>query len=151
MDNDCDFEIEESELEAGDAIYAMFFRCSHILKRRVGVKISRQRILQLLDKNGEMTQCEIRRKLGIQAGSFSELAARLEALGYITRERDLSDKRKMNLKLTERGRKKAKLTAPAKDRELFSALTEDEREELRAMLRKIIDAHNEWKIWHSVN
>ena len=77
------------------ALYALFFRCSHILCRRVGIRVSRQRVLSLLAQRGEMPQRELREALGVQAGSFSELAARLEERGFLTREQDPADRRRI--------------------------------------------------------
>ena len=84
------------------ALYALFFRCSHILCRRVGIRVSRQRVLSLLAQRGEMPQRELREALGVQAGSFSELAARLEERGFLTREQDPADRRRILLRTRSR-------------------------------------------------
>ena len=138
---DCirDTEFDDSEL------YALFCRCSHILQRRVGARASRQRVLSLLSMSGEMTQKELQDALGVQAGSFSELAARLEERGFISRERDEADKRRTVLRLTETGREKAAQSARVGDAELFAALGPEEQEALREMLEKIVEAHLAWK------
>ena len=127
------------------ALYALFFRCSHILSRRVGIRVSRQRILSLLSERGEMPQRELRELLGIQAGSFSELAARLEERGFLTREQDPADRRRILLRLTEAGRERAARDDQARDQELFCALSAEEQEQLRALLQKIADGHEAWK------
>ena len=128
-----------------NALYAMFFRCSHILHRRVGSRASRQRVLKLLHEHGALTQRELRERLGIQAGSFSELAARMEKRGLIKRERDVEDKRRIVLRLTDDGENAAGQSEEIGDEELFSALTAEEQEALRGILQKIIDAHLAWK------
>ena len=127
------------------ALYALFFRCSHILCRRVGIRVSRQRVLSLLSQRGEMPQRELREALGVQAGSFSELAARLEERGFLTREKDPSDRRRILLRLTDAGRERAARDAQARDQELFCALNQEEQAELRALLQKIADGHEAWK------
>ena len=127
------------------ALYALFFRCSHILSRRVGIRVSRQRILSLLSERGEMPQRELRELLGIQAGSFSELAARLEERGFLTREQDPADRRRILLRLTDAGRERAEKDSHARDQELFCALSEEEQAQLRALLQKIADGHEAWK------
>ncbi len=127
------------------ALYALFFRCSHILCRRVGIRVSRQRVLSLLAQKGEMPQRELRELLGIQAGSFSELAGRLEERGYITREQDPADRRRILLRLTDAGRERAEKDSHARDAELFCALSEAEQAQLRALLQKIADGHEAWK------
>lgn len=128
-----------------NALYAMFFRCSHILHRRVGIRASRQRVLKLLLEHGALTQRELRERLGIQAGSFSELAARMEKRGLIKRERDVKDKRRIVLRLTEDGEIAAGQSEEIGDEELFHALTAEEQEAMRGILQKIIDAHLAWK------
>lgn len=127
------------------ALYALFFRCSHILHRRVGARASRQRVLSLLCRNGAMTQKEIQNALGIQAGSLSELAARLEERGFITREKDEQDRRRIVLRLTDAGREKAGMSEHVGDAELFCALSAEEQVQLRVMLEKIVEAHKAWK------
>lgn len=128
-----------------NALYAMFFRCSHILHRRVGIRASRQRVLKLLFDHGALTQRELQERLGIQAGSFSELATRMEKRGLIKRERDGEDRRRIVLRLTEEGEITAGQSEEIGDEELFCALTAEEQETLRGILQKIIDAHLAWK------
>lgn len=128
-----------------NALYAKFFQCSHILHRRVGRRASRQRVLKMLLENGTLTQSEVRRRLGIQAGSFSELAAKMEKKGLIVCEKDTNDRRRVVLRLTEHGKKVATEPNEIGDEELFHALTDEEKNELRGMLQKIIDAHIAWK------
>lgn len=127
------------------ALYALFFRCCHILQRHMGARVSRQRMLSLLCRNGAMTQKEIQQTLGIQAGSLSELAARLEERGLITRERDEKDKRRILLHLTDAGREMARQGTQVGDAELFACLSTEEQDALRVMLNKIADAHRSWK------
>ena len=126
-------------------LQAMFFQCSHILHRRVGKRASRQRVLKMLLADESLTQGELRKRLGIQAGSFSELAARMEKRGMIQREKDTADRRRVVLRLTEQGRIAAGQPNEIGDEELFHALTVEERETLQGMLQKIIDAHEAWK------
>lgn len=136
--------IEENQ----NALYAKFFQCSHILRRRVGIRASRQRILKALLERGALTQSELQKNLGIQAGSFSELAAKMEERGLIERKKDTEDRRRVVLRLTEYGKTVAGQSNEIGDAELFHALTEEEQENLRGMLQKIIDAHLAWKRGH---
>ena len=138
-------EFLEEAARDDSALYARFFRCSQIMQRRMGARASRQKLLSLLSQRGEMTQREVQEALGIQAGSLSELASRLEERGFITRERDEKDKRRIVLRLTELGREKAGQSARIGDAELFAALSGEEQEQLGAMLGKLIAAHDAWK------
>ena len=83
--------------------------------------------------------------LGIQAGSFSELAARLEERGFLTREQDPADRRRILLRLTEAGRERAVRDSEARDEELFCTLSQEEQAQLRTLLQKIADGHEAWK------
>ena len=131
--------------ENGSALHAMFFQCSHILHRRAGNRASRQRVLKLLLKHGALSQSEVQEHLGIQAGSFSELAAKMEKRGLIVREKDPEDRRRVVLRLTKDGEVAAGQSSEIGDEELFHALSAEEQEALRGMLQKIIDAHLAWK------
>lgn len=142
--NDINCEVTNTG-EENSTLHAMFFRCSNILHRRVGRRASRQRVLKILLEHGAITQGELRRLLGVQAGSFSELAANMEKHGLIKREKDAKDRRRMILRLTEQGEEIARLPVGIGDAELFHALCPDEQRQLRVMLQKIIDAHLAWK------
>ncbi len=128
-----------------ETLHGLFLRCSNIISRRLGNSASRRRIIALLDERGELTQRELQELLGIQAGSLSELVGRMEEHGVVTRKPDEKDRRRTILSLTETGRKRAAEPRQMGDERLFSALSEEEREQLRGMLQKIIDAHDRWK------
>ncbi len=140
----------ERELNAAgpgveESLHELFLRCSNIISRRIGGNASRRRIVALLYERGELTQREIRKILGIQAGSLSELVSRMEKFGVLTREPDESDRRRTVLRLTEKGMERAREPREMTDECLFAALSGDERAELRVMLQKIDDAHTKWR------
>ena len=128
-----------------DSLHALFLRCANIISRRIGGNASRRRIIALLDERGEMTQRELQKLLGIQAGSLSELLTRMERFGVITREPDSRDKRRLIIRLTEEGRRRAAEPCVIGDERLFAALTPEERAQLAEMLRKVEDAHIRWR------
>ncbi len=103
------------------------------------------RILRLLKENGDMSQRELTFRLGIMPGSASEILAKLEGRGFITRTPDERDRRTALVHLTEEGaaheaehaaRREARLAA------MFSSLTEDEKREYLALSEKLTAA------WH---
>ena len=47
---------------------------------------------------------ELQEILGIQAGSLSEILAKIEATGWITRQKNADDKRQIDISLTESGK-----------------------------------------------
>ena len=63
---------------------------------------------------------------------------KLEAKGFVQRQRDEQDRRKVLLVLTEAGRAHAKPSPGAQTQEqLFAALTEEEQQTLRKLLEKL--------------
>jgi DNA-binding MarR family transcriptional regulator len=67
--------------------------------------MSEMHILEATGKNPDQQMSEIARKLRITLPTLTVSVQRLEEKGYITRKRAGSDRRKVNIALTERGRK----------------------------------------------
>ncbi len=87
---------------------------------------------------GGLTQRELTERLRIRPGSASELLAKLENAGWITRRENETDRRTADILLTDAGREKAAQTVGADRREdLFSALTEEEKETLLSLLDRL--------------
>lgn len=110
---------------------------SHCLGKRRG----QSRILRILCQQEQMSQKELQEILHIQSGSMSEIAAKLESKGLITRSRDDADKRKILLSITDEGRTWVNLRDDAAIRqqraELFSGLSQEEQDTLQALLEKV--------------
>lgn len=88
-----------------------------------------------------MTQKELQEVLQIQPGSMSEILAKLEEKGLIVRNKDDEDKRRSVLTLTEAGRESVK-EIQENEKPLFGALDENEQEELKKLLGKLLES---WK------
>lgn len=116
-------------------------RCGKQISQCLGKRRGQGRILRTLCQRGEMPQKELQDLLGIQAGSMSEIAAKLENKGLITRVRSEKDRRKMSLSITERGRVWVAQTNEEhilrRRAELFSALSPEERDTLELLLDKL--------------
>lgn len=112
-------------------------KCGHMLYHRRGGKQGQGRILRLLAIEGVMTQTQLMGALDIQAGSLSEIVSKLEAKGFITKQKDEADRRKTVLALTDFGKERIR-TVKQKRREeehlMFDVLTEEQRGELKALL-----------------
>ena len=97
--------------------------------------------MHTLCQRGEVPQKELQELLGIQAGSMSEIAAKLEDKGLITRVRSEEDRRKVSLSITEQGR--AWVVQGDEEHilrrraELFSALTPEEQSTLESLLDRL--------------
>lgn len=120
-----------------------FERCGRLLSLCIGKRRGQGRILHTLCERGEMPQRELQNLLGIQAGSMSEIAAKLEHKGLIVRVRSEEDRRKTSLVLTQAGRAMAATGDEAhilrRRAELFSALTCEEQRTLEELLDKLAD------------
>ncbi|MCD8008439.1 MAG: MarR family transcriptional regulator [Clostridiales bacterium] len=77
-------------------------RCGHYLYHH-SAGPRQATVLRLLQENGSMSQRDIQEALHIQPGSVSELLSKLENKGFLLRQRDAEDKRKVNIVLTPRG------------------------------------------------
>lgn len=95
----------------------------------------------MLAKQGQLNQKELQETLGIQPGSISELISKLESKGLVRREKDVQDKRKAILVITEAGKAAADaLTVDADEASLYAALTEEEQATLKDLLKKLADS-----------
>lgn len=92
--------------EEWDDLAGKFERCGRLISHCLGKRRGQGRILRTLCQRGEMQQKELQELLGIQAGSMSEIAAKLEDKGLIVRVRSEEDRRKVSLSITEQGRER---------------------------------------------
>lgn len=121
---------------------------SHALARRrpqegqegCGRRRGAGHILDLLTESSGVSQQVIADRLGIRPQSVSEAIALLEERGFIRREADAHDRRVTLIHITEAGRIHAADLAQERKthaEQFFSVLTEEEKETLQALLKKI--------------
>ena len=92
------------------------------------------RILLLLKSAGAISQRDLRRIVGIRPQSLGELLAKLEAAGYIERTPNESDRRTMDVRITEAGRAvEQRGGSPA----MLADLDEQDRRDLYRILAKM--------------
>ena len=117
----------------------------HYLHVHAGGRSGKQHTLvKLLKCGGTMSQRELLENSCISSASVSEVTAKLEAEGLITRTRSDSDRRQLMRALTEAGVDRAEQSLAAKrafEQRAFSCLTEKERAELLGLLDRI---HTHW-------
>lgn len=113
---------------------------NHVMRSLYEGKASQKRILIILNGIETITQRDLTARLGIQPGSASEILSKLENAGLILRTMSETDRRTANISLTEEG-KKAALEATAqrnrRHEEMFSCLSEEEKEQLLSLLEKV--------------
>lgn len=118
---------------------------SHTMRSLYEGRGSQKRILIVLSETGCITQKDLTEYLGIRPGSASEVIAKLENSGYIIRSMSETDRRTMNIELSEDG-KKAALEAIEQRRkrheEMFSCLSEEEKGSLLSLLETV---NADWK------
>lgn len=118
---------------------------NHIMHSLYEGKASQKRILIILSKVKSITQRELTARLGIQPGSASEILSKLENAGLILRTESERDRRTADISLTDQGRQKAEEAAVQRRErhtEMFSCLSESEKDELLLLLEKV---NEDWK------
>ena len=115
-------------------------RCGRQITQCLEKRRGQSLLLRALYQRGEMPQKELQEQLGIQPGSMSEIAAKLESGGFLVRVRSAEDRRKVSLSITEKGRARVDQRNEARilqrRAQLFSALTPEEQQTLEQLLDK---------------
>lgn len=113
----------------------------HFLHQHRGGMSGQQHVLVALLKNGStMNQRDLQQFSRIASGSISELLAKLEAEGLVTRLRSQTDRRQLTITLTPEGTERALEVVREWDRfdaRAFACLTEDEVAELADTLDRL--------------
>ena len=130
-----------NELDLEEKLFDNLQEVGHIGRFRLGGRGGQNRILHILEEQGEMTQRDLTEKLGIQPGSASEVIGKLEKAGFVERRANDHDRRTANLYLTESGRQEAQANKHTKP-QIFAALTGEEKEQLLSLLEKLL---SEWQ------
>ena len=113
---------------------------NHIMHFLYEGKASQKRILIILNEVKSITQRDLTEWLGVQPGSASEVLSKLENAGLIMRTASEADRRTTNITLTKQGKDLALEAAKQRSErhaEMFSVLSENEKETLLSLLEKI--------------
>lgn len=122
-----------------------FWDISHTMHHISEGKGSQKRILMVLKENGSTTQRELTEYLGIQPGSASEVIGKLEAAGLILRTPSRTDRRTVDICLTEAGEAAAGEAYEQRRKrheKMFACLSEEEKQTLLGLLEKINESWN---------
>ena len=104
-------------------------------------------IISLVLHGGEMSQRDLLEHACISSASLSEVLAKLEAEGLVTRTKSEEDRRLLAVALTEAGREKAEEVLEYKNRfeeESFACFDEQERAQLLDYLDRLV------RHWHAL-
>ena len=96
------------------------------------------RIRHMIRKCGNITQKELQERLGIKAGSISEILNKMERKGILERREDPCDRRRKRLFLADN----ASACQEEHVDDFFNVLTEEEQQTLKTLLMKLLGAHN---------
>ena len=123
-----------------------FRSIGHTLRSMREGRGSQTHILVMLAKNDRLTQSALTEMLGIQPGSASEVLAKLDSAGLITRSVNASDKRTSDIHLTDDGRRKAEEAVMQRHKlqeRMFTCLSDSEKHQLLSLLEKLNTAWDE--------
>ncbi|MCR5229470.1 MAG: MarR family winged helix-turn-helix transcriptional regulator [Solobacterium sp.] len=96
---------------------------------------SQTQILLYLLKEGKVSQKELQEHMKIQSGSVSEVITKLENKGFIQRERDDADRRRVTVSLTKAGKNCAEHRKNSGSHEIcYPLLTEEQKDQLIQLL-----------------
>ena len=115
---------------------------NHKMRRLHDGKASQSRILIILKEHGCMTQRDLTEHLDIRPGSASEIISKLERNGLVKRTTNESDRRTVDLTLTEKGGTMAEEALAGRIRlhkEMLSCLSDGEKDTLLNLLTTLQD------------
>ena len=125
----------------------IYFACHtrHVRDPQTQWLLSRHQasILDHLDEIDAMTLNDLARHMGVTAATMSLAIDRLEKKGYVIRQRDTGDRRRVQLRLTSAGvrvRQATTVLDPPRVEALLARLNDEEREAAIRGLRLLADA-----------
>ncbi|WP_419786773.1 MarR family winged helix-turn-helix transcriptional regulator [Pseudodesulfovibrio sp.] len=131
---------------ADSELIDLFRRTSRLMARawhrQANAPMAQSRILHLLRERGPVSQRDMLGELDIRSASLSELLAKLEAGGWIARERNPDDRRGFIISATDRTMADTNSGTETTDGSaaLFDCLADEERTALRDILTKLTDS-----------
>ena len=113
------------------------------LLQSLGITYPQYLVLLVLWEEDRVTVGRLGERLQLDSGTLSPLLKRLEANGFVRRERSLDDERLVDVTLTPAGRRLERKAQCIPER-LFSStgMTEQEAADLRDAVRHLTDALN---------
>jgi len=112
----------------------------------LGMRLRQFLVLSYLDRRAPARQQELCETLMLDANNCVLLLNELEEAGWTERRRDSADRRRHVVDLTEAGHTaldRARAAQRSLEDEMLAGLDGDEREQLRALLRKALTALHE--------
>jgi DNA-binding MarR family transcriptional regulator len=137
---------EEGEASSAQRVLRDIGYLSSFLHQHAGGRSGKPHVLtKLLRHDGHLTQRELQAYVPTSPATLSEILSKLEAKGLIERTPLESDRRQLDVRLTEAGRERARDMEEHKrefEQDCLSVLDLDERQQLIGLLDRVV-AH--WK------
>lgn len=108
--------------------------------RNTGLTVPQFSVIECLGHLGKLTTGELTKKQLVSGGNVTLVLDNLEKEGFVRRERDIKNRRVVNILLTEKGKKKFNETfIPHANyiTKLISILSENEQKTLSKLLKKL--------------
>lgn len=113
----------------------------HFLRLHAGGRGGKQFVLISLEKHGgRLAQKELFERSCTSSASLSEVLAKLEAEGLVTRTQKRDDRRQLDVELTEEGARRAREIVEERRRfeeDALSCLSEDDSKRLKDLLDRL--------------
>jgi DNA-binding MarR family transcriptional regulator len=121
---------------------AVVARAAEAATPELGLGVGQHLVLKMLAAVGPQSQQVLSEELRIDRSVMVGIADDLEKAGYVRRERDPADRRAYAVTITEAGREAlatAEEAVPAFLDRTFAALSPGDRDQLGALLAKLVD------------
>jgi len=123
-----------------DELTELMCQCMRFFHHHGGGHGGQRRILQMLVDRGSIQQSDLQQLLQVQAGSMSEILAKMERRGVLERIKDETDRRKTVVRLTKAGEECAQSFCKERRRseDVFAVLDAEQKEKLKELLRTLL-------------
>lgn len=132
---------ENENLEQKTRVIFLMEKYAHYIFHRFFEKPGRDRALRILYDSGTITQKTFAEKMSIRPSSASDILAKMESEGLITRACHDDDKRNINITLTESGKKiteEVSLKQKSAVKQMMLCLTAEELTTLETLMNKLL-------------
>ncbi len=132
---------ENENLEQKTRVIFLMEKYAHYIFHRFFEKPGRDRALRILYDSGTITQKMFADKLNIRPSSASDILAKMESEGLITRACHDGDKRNINVTITEEGKKiteEVMVKQQEAVKQMMLSLTSEELTTLENLMQKLL-------------
>lgn len=132
---------ENENLEQKTRVIFLMEKYAHYIFHRFFEKPGRDRALRILSDSGTITQKIFADKMNIRPSSASDILAKMESEGLITRACHDGDKRNINVTLTETGEslsKEIEIKQQEAVKQMMLSLTSEELSTLENLMNKLL-------------